>query len=103
MNKSVIIAQCVAIVTAVEGVKEEVKTSAILNINGNTIKQPLADNQPHQFEVGKSYEVSFSPATEEAASNPTPATPAETSDAPNVDGIPSDEVVEVDENLKEAA
>lgn len=100
MTKPVITAQCVAIVTAIEGVEGKAETSAIININGNTIKHLLADGQPHQFTVGKSYEVSFSPVAEESKTESAPST--ETPDAPVSEGQ-SEEQAESDEPMKEAA
>lgn len=63
MTKKAIIATCVAIVTSLELVDGTSKpvTSAVLNINGNTIQNRLDENNPHQFEVGKEYDVSFAP------------------------------------------
>lgn len=65
MTNKAIIATCVAIVTSLELVDGASKpvTSAVLNINGNTIQSKLDENTPHQFEVGKEYDVSFSPVS----------------------------------------
>lgn len=94
MTKFVTIAKCVAIVTAIES--GEVVTSAIMDINGNTTKHRLS-GEPHQFEVGKTYEVSFFPAAEEPQTDTASST--ETSDAP----VSEEKTGESAEPMKEAA
>lgn len=98
-KKTILTALCVCIATQIVTGSSEVKTAAMLRIDGsNSIVEVEITDDGQKYEVGKSYEVSFSPATEEAASNPTPAAPAEAPDAPVSEGQ-----AETSEPMKEAA
>lgn len=84
MTNKAIIATCVAIVTSLELVDGASKpvTSAVLNINGNTIQSKLDENTPNQFEVGKEYDVSFSPvAANDQTQNDASKTDGETGES----------------------
>ena len=99
MTKKTITALCVCIATQIVPGSTELSTAAMLRIDGtNTIIEVAITDEGQKYEVGKSYEVSFSPAAEEAASDPTPASSTETPDAPVSEGQE-----ETNEPMKEAA